>query len=128
MRRMLSRLFGRRSLEAELGLEVARDEWAPVPPSESGTDWSQWLQADEVPPPPPLMLVLGGDDPIDPVRKPQAKPSAARPIARAAKLERRPRARVRTLPGERRWREVLTAFAEHLTDEELLIIKKQMAG
>jgi hypothetical protein len=124
MRRMLSRLFGRRSIEAELGLEVAREDWAPPPPSETGTDWGQWLQTEEPKPPPPgaLMADLEPDQAVPPSEAP-TKPT------RAIKPERRPpRARIRTLPGERRWRDVLTAFAEHLTDEELLIIKKQMAG
>lgn len=127
MRRMLSRLFGRRSIEAELGLEVAREDWAAPPPSESGTDWGQWLQAEEAkPPPPPDALIVG----LEPDQAATAVPSEAptKPV-KANKPERRPaRPRIRTLPGERRWRDVLTAFAEHLTDEELLIIKKQMAG
>jgi len=37
------------------------------------------------------------------------------------------RARIRTPMPERRWRDVLTEYAEHLTDEELAIIRKQMA-
>ena len=37
------------------------------------------------------------------------------------------RARIRTPLPERRWRDVLSGYAEHLTDEELAIIRKQMA-
>jgi len=58
-------------------------------------------------------------------------PTAPAPEPRRARRQtlspdRRPR--LRTLPGERRWRDVLVQFAEHLTDEELLILRKQMAG
>jgi len=36
------------------------------------------------------------------------------------------RARIRTPMPERRWRDLLSELAEHLTDEELAIIRKQM--
>jgi hypothetical protein len=125
MRRMLSRLFGRRGIEAELGLEVAREDWAPPPPSETGTDWGQWLQTEEAKPPPVPAALTVDSEPDQPAAPPPEAPT--KPI-RPERSRRAPRPRIRTLPGERRWRDVLTAFAEHLTDEELLIIKKQMAG
>ena len=108
MRRMLSRLLGWRRRDT-VDLDVAREDWAPIPPAQVATDWGQWLQEE----PGPIRTTAAAN-----------RTGAA---AQSAPPQHRPRARIRTLPGERRWRDVLVAYAEHLTEEELLVIKRQMA-
>ena len=110
MRKMLRRLLGKGE---DPSLELAREDWTPVPPSETGSapDWSEWLQQRD----PPLQP-RGAAPPPAPIRLELASTS---PAALG-------RARIRTPMPERRWREVLSDLAEHLSDEELRIIRKQL--
>jgi hypothetical protein len=58
------------------------------------------------------------------------RPIEPTPVEAAARAIRggSGRARIRTPLPERRWRDVLGTVAEHLTEEELVIIRKQIAG
>jgi hypothetical protein len=114
MRKMLRRLLGK---SEDAGLDVAQEDWAPIPASGtgSGTDWGAWLQqADALP-----------------AARPATPPAPRATPVRLdlASAETQPvlgRARIRTPMPERRWREVLSDLAEHLSDEELRIIRKQL--
>jgi hypothetical protein len=112
MRKMLRRLLGKDEAPA---LDLAGDDWTPVPPSETGSapDWGEWLQQHD----PPLQPQLATPPPAP----------ISLDVASMASLPVLGRARIRTPMPERRWREVLSDLAEHLSDEELLIIRKQLA-
>jgi hypothetical protein len=104
MRAMIRKLLGKPDREASL--QVAGEEWSPVPPSATpnGTTWVEWLQEAEA----------------APKKLPAAEPPPPAPAPVLA------RGRIRTPMPERQWRDVLSNFAEHLTDEELRIIRKQL--
>jgi hypothetical protein len=77
----------------------------------------------------PLELELVEEEVIE--GQPVPEPPASEPVAAPAPRRRRAtlgggRARIRTPLPERRWRDVLSGYAEHLTDEELAIIRAQM--
>lgn len=114
MRKMLRRLLGK---SEDVQPDVAREDWTPIPPSEtgSGPDWSVWLQQ--------------ADAPAAARPKAPEAPRATPVHLDLASAETQPvlgRARIRTPMPERRWREVLSDLAEHLSDEELRIIRKQL--
>jgi hypothetical protein len=102
MRAMIRKLLGKSDLEGSL--QVAPEDWSPVPPSKTptGATWVEWLQDVEIA---------------------QTAPLTEAPLPPAPVLAR---ARIRTPMPERRWRDVLSNFAEHMTDEELRIIRKQL--
>jgi hypothetical protein len=108
MRKMLRRLLGKGE---DPGLDFAREDWTPVPPSETGNapDWGEWLQQRD---PLPQRAALPAPIPLE--------------LASAASSSALGRTRIRTPMPDRRWREVLSDLAEHLSDEELRIIRKQL--
>lgn len=164
MRDLLRRLFVRE--ERVIVGDLAKGDWTPPPPGETGsTDWARWIN-EELPRPKarpsvsapgaelphltlpsaladrsddivgtwaePLELELVTEEVIEgqPVPEPVAPP-VPEPVPTGAPRRRRAtlgggRARIRTPLPERRWRDVLSGYAEHLTDEELAIIRAQI--
>jgi len=136
MRRILSRLLSRQDPSLTYLMEAAHEDWAPIPAGEVGTNWYEWLQDDAQR---QNGLVRAGGVPAttaqaDSPAPPAARVEAVKPGAgESPRPAQRPRAVTRSRvprqqqPDDRRWRDVLVACAEHLTDEELQIVKQQMA-
>jgi len=140
MRRLINKLLGIQN--AEDFLDKASDNWEEIPASKVNTDWGQWLQEEPAAPRarrnsvrdrtiPNLLLLSKNDEPeeqqSDHMQPAVTSPTPAQPVKTTPLAPPAPRARVDSLPPQdRRWRDFLSAYAEHLTDEELKEIRKQM--
>ncbi len=142
MRRLIKRLLGYKAEEEFL--DQASDTWEDIPRSQVGVDWGQWLQQEE----PktvrtrkisvrdkaiPNLLLLAKDTEPEEIQSATMQPPTMRPKVgpKTAALPKtpapQPRSRIATLPPkDRKWRDFLSSYAEHLTDEELKEIRKQM--
>ena len=147
MRQLIKKLFGTK-IEEDF-LDKASDTWEDIPQSQVGTDWGQWLQEEPAAPRkrkisvrdktiPNLLMMTKDAEPEERQSNIMPPPSAMRPKVRQQPRPSKeaqaqpsqapqPRARIASLPPQdRKWREVLSSYAEHLTDEELKEIRKQM--
>jgi hypothetical protein len=112
-------LFGwlKARTKEEPTFDVAYESWGPVPITETGTDWGQWLQQ---------------EDPTHPKKRRntirQVLPvSDAPPVASETRSLAQSKGQAAGPPHEKQWVEVISSYGEHLTDEELRIIRSQLS-
>jgi hypothetical protein len=133
----LRRLFSRvqPSMDVMVGNGVlascdrAQGSWDPVPATAMGKDWGQWLAQDDPTAsvrrkkkpkkesPPVDLQLLSGEAEEDKPGDVDVTNSALKDKQRGANSS----------STGREWHKVLSSYGEHLTDEELAIIRKQMA-